>query len=107
VRIFSERSPVLIWPGVRRDGGLLLFEFHFVEAGTQDAHGLGAIFLFGIFRPLRDDQAREQVGDAHGGICCVHRLTAGPEEQKVSMRRSLASILMSISSAWEGGDGGG
>src|SRR5215469_4065943 len=26
------------------DGGLLLFEFHFVKAGTQHAQGLGTVF---------------------------------------------------------------
>src|SRR5580704_1574428 len=58
------------------DRGLLLFELHFIEAGTQNAHSLGAIFDLGFFVLLGDDQARRQVGDAHGGISGVNGLTA-------------------------------
>ena len=42
------------------DGGLLLFEFHFVEAGAENAHGLGAIFDLRFFVLLRDDEAAGQ-----------------------------------------------
>src|ERR1700722_1860606 len=58
-------------------GGLLLFHFHFVEAGAEDAHGLGAIFNLRFFVLLGDDQAAGNVGDAHGGISGVDGLAAG------------------------------
>ena len=59
------------------DGGLLLFEFHFVETRAQDAHGLGAIFDLRFFVLLRDDQAAGNVRDAHGGVGGVDGLAAG------------------------------
>jgi len=87
---------------LREDGGLLLIEFHFVETRAENAHGLGAILDLRFFVLLGDDEAAGKMRNAHGGVGGVDRLAAGPEEQKVSMRRSLASILMSISSASEG-----
>src|SRR5580692_968244 len=59
------------------DGGLLFFEFHFIEAGTQNAHSLGAIFDLGFFVLLRDDETGGQVSDTHGGVRRIDGLAAG------------------------------
>src|ERR1700733_11233329 len=58
------------------DQGVLLFLLLLVEAGAQDAHGLGAIFDLRFFVLLRDDQARRNVRDAYGRISRVHGLPA-------------------------------
>src|SRR5258708_40300463 len=63
-------------PAFGADGGLLLFEFHFVEAGKQKSLGLGAGFSFGFLLPLRADQGLGQTGASAGGIFCVHSPTA-------------------------------
>src|SRR5579883_346157 len=59
------------------DGGLLLFEFQFVESRTQNAHGFGAVLDLRFFVLLRDDEAGGQVRNADGGVSCVDRLAAG------------------------------
>src|SRR5882757_2974044 len=59
------------------ESGLLFFQFHFVEARAQNAHGLSAIFDLRFFVLLRDDEAAGKVGDADGGVGGVYRLTAG------------------------------
>src|SRR5215472_16071681 len=64
------------------DGGLLLFQFHFIQPGTQHAHGLGAVFDLRFFVLLRNHQSRGQMRDAHGRISRVHGLPAGTRGAK-------------------------
>ncbi len=78
MRIFSLRSPVpTMLRALGAEGGLLLFQFQFVEPGTQHALGLGAILDLRFFVLAGDHQAGGQVGDAHGRIGGVDALAAG------------------------------
>jgi hypothetical protein len=51
--------------------------FHFVEARTQDSHGLFAVLDLRFFVLATDHGVGGQVGDADGRVGGVDRLTAG------------------------------
>src|SRR5580700_11462680 len=61
---------------LRKNGGLLLFEFHFIQARTQDAHGLATVLDLRFFVLLRDDEAARNVRYTHGGVRGIDRLAA-------------------------------
>src|SRR5579859_3748193 len=67
---------------LRANGGLLLLEFLFVEASTQNAHSLRAILDLRFFVLLRNNQATGNVCDTHRGISGVHGLPAGAGRTK-------------------------
>ena len=79
MRIFSARSPEPICelPG-RREPRLLLLALELVEPGAEDAHRLLPVLELRLLVLHRDDDARRQVGDAHGRVGRVDALAAGP-----------------------------
>ena len=46
-------------------------------ARAQNLHRFGAVFVLRFFILLRHGYTSGQMGDTHGAVCCVDRLTAG------------------------------
>ena len=99
VRIFSLRSPVPIWLLRASPSSLARFLFQLIQTGTQDLERLILVLDLGFLILAGDDQSARHMRDTHRTIRRVHGLSAGPEEQNVSMRKSLGLIVTSTSSA--------
>src|SRR5262249_7933293 len=56
---------------------LLLLHLDFVQAGAQHAHGFLAILNLGLLVLAADHRVGWNVGDTHGGVSRVDRLSAG------------------------------
>src|ERR1700683_2043776 len=61
---------------LRGDLLVLFILFHLVQPSTKHAHGLRAILDLRLLVLLRHDQARREIGDAHGGVSRIHGLPA-------------------------------
>ena len=69
------------------------------QAGAQDPHRLGAVFVLRLLILLSDHQAGRQMGDAHRAVGGVDRLAAGPAGAIDIDTQSRSSTAMSISAA--------
>jgi hypothetical protein len=72
-------------------GGLRVVNFlffDFLQARAQNAHRFFAVFDLRFFVLHRNDDAGRQMRQTNGGISRVDRLTAGTDEQNVSIRKS-------------------
>ena len=67
-----------------------------VEAGTQNAHGLGLVFVLALFVLAGHHEAGGKMGDAHGESVVLTLCPPGPLKRETSSRRSLGDLDLHV-----------